>query len=475
MYFATSSTVYKVVSTAGPMCDIDADGYGDTVVGVPGETLQGVTEAGGIHVFYGSDVGLLASDDQFITQDTAGIAGISKPGDRFGHAVACADFDGDGFDDVAVGVPGKRLGASEDAGAVTIVPGTASGLDPTGSVRFHQDTSKVKNVAEPGDEFGFSLAVGDFNADGIPDLAVGVPGESIGGISTGLVQVFMGGGTLRPKKWNAVFAQSWSGLPGVHDEGDRFGHALVGADFDGDGDDDLAIGIPGEPGGGAVQIMKAKGKGLAQTQQLRTAVGVAGLGFSLAAGATNPDGLDDLVAGAPDSDGEAGAVVVFGGRAWGVAGQGDVYRQGDGLWNTPEAGDRFGAAVGTVRPAKSGLDATLVGAPGEALGGQPAGIVHVLFAGDDGPSRVGDKLLKPGALAGTLASYEALGAAIRAGDTDGDGDQDVVIGDPADGGQILIVGAESGGFVRPSSRLVDQDSIGVANVREAGDEFGGAL
>jgi glucose/arabinose dehydrogenase len=476
MYLATFSTVYKVVATGGPDCDIDGDGYGDVIVGVPGETVSGVEGAGAVHVFHGSATGLVAAHDDFITQETAGIVGVSRPGDRFGDAVSCADLDGDGYSDVVIGVPGKRIGAREDAGAVTIVPGSAAGVDPGASVRLHQDRNNVRNAAESGDRFGVALATGDFDRNGVPDLAVGVPGERIGGIETGLVHVFMGGGTLLPRKANHVFVQGRNGLPGVRQTGDGFGTALAAGDFDGDGDDDLAVGIPGEPGGGAVQLLKANGNRLVATPQLRGASGVAELGVALASGATNPDGFDDLVAGAPGSDADAGAVVVFLGRPWGLSGSKEVHRQGDGLWNAPQTGDRFGAAVGTARLDDAGLDAVFIGVPGERFGGEATGLVHVLFPGPDGPSRTGDQLVRPGRnLPGNIFDYGNLGSALAAGDHDGDGDEDLVIGDPAGGGQVLVVPSAAGGLQRGATALIDQDSPGVRDLRQPGDEFGGAL
>jgi FG-GAP repeat len=84
-----------------------------------------------------------------------------------------ADFNDDGFADLAVGVVGENLGAISNGGAVNVLYGSATGLTGAGSQLFTQDSSGVPGVAEPGDGFGDALAVGDFDGDGFADLAVG--------------------------------------------------------------------------------------------------------------------------------------------------------------------------------------------------------------------------------------------------------------------------------------------------------------
>lgn len=80
----------------------------------------------------------------------------------FAEAIAAThDFDGDGFDDLVVGAPGEDLGASgalTDAGEVSVVFGSASGLELSSAVRVHQ--SLVGLLAEAGDQFGELAAPG---------------------------------------------------------------------------------------------------------------------------------------------------------------------------------------------------------------------------------------------------------------------------------------------------------------------------
>src|SRR5688500_5802822 len=91
-----------------------------------------------------------------------------------------ADFDGDGFGDVAIAAPGEAIGARREAGAVHILYGTGSGLSAAGDQIWHQDIAGVPGKAETGDSFGNAVATGDFDADGFDDLAIGAPGESLG-------------------------------------------------------------------------------------------------------------------------------------------------------------------------------------------------------------------------------------------------------------------------------------------------------
>jgi FG-GAP repeat len=71
---------------------------------------------------------------------------------------ALGDFNGDGFADLAVDVPGEKVDGDDHAGAVNVLYGTAAGLSAAGNQFWHQNQSGISGAAEPFDEFGNSLA-----------------------------------------------------------------------------------------------------------------------------------------------------------------------------------------------------------------------------------------------------------------------------------------------------------------------------
>jgi hypothetical protein len=226
-------------STVMP-CDFDGDGYADLAVGVPWEDLNGRRDAGAVQVMYGSASGVTARD-QLWHQARRGVQGAPENGDRFGAALVCGDFDGDGYADLAVGSPSENVGSIRDAGIVQVLYGSARGLTARDQI-WHQGKTGVPGSNEEGDGFGYSLAAGDFDADGYTDLVVGMPFEAVGSLQqAGRVMVLRGA----PGGVTAAGAQSWrQGLPGVAGQpagGERFGDRVAAGDVTGDGHDDLTI------------------------------------------------------------------------------------------------------------------------------------------------------------------------------------------------------------------------------------------
>lgn len=163
----------------------------------------------------------------------------------FGASLVIGDFIQDSSKELAVGVP---LGASS-TGEPTISGGRVDLYQLRSGTLQLTSTLKQRAGASPerGDMFGRSLAVGDFNGDDRDDLAVGAPGEVIGnsGFSEGNVTVFTGHSSTTMGVMQQI-SQLNFGEP--HSK-DRTGQSLASGDFDGNGIDDLVIGVPGETNG----------------------------------------------------------------------------------------------------------------------------------------------------------------------------------------------------------------------------------
>jgi hypothetical protein len=136
-----------------------------------------------------------------------------------------ADFDNDGFPDLAIGVIGEDAGTE---GAVNVLYGSTGGLTGVGGQFFTQDSPRVPGAAEPDDSFGAALAVGDFDRDGFADLAIGVPHEDVGTIAdAGAVNVLYGSTGGLTGTGSQIFTQNSPGVPDSVEFDDFFGGALA--------------------------------------------------------------------------------------------------------------------------------------------------------------------------------------------------------------------------------------------------------
>ncbi|MGP3998644.1 FG-GAP repeat protein [Streptomyces sp. 8N706] len=163
--------------------DIDHDGYTDLVTGHIPASSSAAGEysdaAGFVHVRYGSADGLGAHRTATLDQDTSGVPGVNESGDNFGASVAVGDVTGDGYADVAVGVPGETVSGVTQTGEAVLLKGTATGLTGTGAQAFHQATSGVPGASEAYDWFGSDVRIADVDGNGMEDVAIAAKGEDV--------------------------------------------------------------------------------------------------------------------------------------------------------------------------------------------------------------------------------------------------------------------------------------------------------
>jgi FG-GAP repeat len=154
---AHGSTATQAPPARSLQADFNNDGADDLAVGVPLDSVGAMVGAGAVNVLYGSASGLTGTGSQLFTQ----VGGAVEAGDGFGFAMAGGDFNGDTFTDLGVGAPFEDVGGTVDAGAVSVLPGSAGGLTPVGGRLFTQDIPGVPGSAQELDFFGFTVATGD--------------------------------------------------------------------------------------------------------------------------------------------------------------------------------------------------------------------------------------------------------------------------------------------------------------------------
>ncbi len=423
-----------------PVADFNGDYHSDVAIGIPSEEVDGAEYAGAVVVLYGGEGGLSAAGSQLIDQ-RGDVYGEPQIGAMFGKALAVGDFDGDFYDDLAIGAPfWDEVAGLRDAGLVVILYGSPGGLEwREGSFMF---------VFARGARFGSALVAGAFDNRLGDDLAVGAPGwtpPSRSPREAGMVQVFYATrfGFRRAWLW-----QGMRGIPQSPGEDDHFGAALAAGDFDWDGRDDLAIGVPGEgirgtDGAGLVHVLYGTDGGVnaardqAWSQRSR---GVAsdpetgdGFGAVLAAGDLDADVYDDLAVGAPAEQDDRCATpcpdsgiahVLFGGET-GVSRSGA--RTLRPPWDWRPDGFRFAAALAIGDLDDDRYADLAIGAPGwRTESGNAFGMVHVAFGGSAG---LGEERARD--VPSPFPQGDALyGAALAEPDVDGDWIADLVVGAP---------------------------------------------
>lgn len=455
--------------------DFNGDGVIDLLVGArfgdgPDDARK---DSGEAYVIFGSSTLAGAIDIAEHEQDVT-ILG-ARPGDSLGYSVAGGDLNGDGIDDIIVGAPNSDGPFKErtDPGEVYVIFGS---LDLSGTVDIDDGQADVRMTAAEGfSHVGDSLCTGDVNGDGLVDLVVGAtfagrePGSPVGGPRTHLGEVYVvfGSPTLAGSVSVGKDEQDFT-IVGKEAFGE-LGDSVACGDVNGDGIVDIIAAAEAADGPDAARSNAGEVYVFFGSKELGGWVSAAGdqqltilgadpqdtLGFSLASGDVNGDGIDDIIVAARLADGPdnardtAGEVyVIFGSSSLGgtvdiALGQEDVVILG----GQPHI------LLGSVTSADvngDGIDDIIAGTRHAGAGKPATGEAYIVF-GSSTLERTIDLALNDHdvSVLGVQAG-DGVGAFVWVDDVNGDGANEIIlVADGADGpddarpnaGEVYILSA----------------------------------
>ncbi|MFE4581011.1 FG-GAP and VCBS repeat-containing protein [Streptomyces chartreusis] len=444
-------------SATVPHADFNGDGIGDVAFSADGAYVSGKKAAGQLVVLYGTATGVSSAKRHTISQNTTGAPGTAEAGDSFGYDTAFADFNGDGYDDIAVGASGEDVGSDVDGGGLAILWGSASGI-----------TGKGVTVADPAptahDRWGKNLAAGDFDGDGKADLAVGSNNATLYVFKGGFNSSGTPGGryTIKPP------------IMGTDANGPL---NLTAGDANGDGRTDLVVDgyeYQTDYGWNENSYIPGSSSGLAMAN-IRTLKP----GVITAIGDINHDGFGDIVSGAAwnatTEDGTTIPNAAKGGKVWvtygTVSGPGSATGITQDTGNVPgtsETNDNFGWDLDLGDINGDGFLDLAIGVAGENIGSAAnTGAVTILYGNASGLNTASGAQSFAQSTAGVPGSDEdddLFGIDLRLDDVTGDGKADLIAGSAENDGNGAVTYLPSSGskITATGSRSIAPSNSGVS-------------
>ncbi len=431
------------VSTAG---DVNGDGYSDIIIGAPHDNVV----HGRAFVYQGSSTGL--------TTSASWTAELGDDRFEFGTSVSSAgDVNGDGFSDVIVGIPNafNWVSEEEEHGSVRVYHGSLAGLN----------SSAAFGRAGPqrGCSYGYSVSgAGDLNGDGYADVIIGAPAYQTSPFTflDGHVQILYGSidGIDDLTHWEISGDEQITSLGGS---------VSTAGDVNGDGYADALI---GGQGGAAVFMGGSSGVSATATWTIVTSANL--ITCVSCAGDVNGDGFSDVLVGDPgfpNSQSGEGRALLYIGSASGLT---------TSSWSTEggQVGANYGRSVSSAGDVNGdGFSDVIVGAPLFMVGPNQQGSALVFHGAADGLSQASNWTFE-----GNLATANLGWSIACAGDVNGDGYSDAIIGAPrydngqTDEGRVLVShGRTSGTYLTDWSAESNQaTSLFGSSVCGAGDVNG---